>query len=145
MTLTRNSEADIIDLLEELRQTENFGLILVTHNLELAKHAQRVYEMRQGTLVTTDLPEVAVEAERRPRHFEPIPVYSPPSVMGAAAPRAPILLGSSLVSGVTTYLLTGAAIFGAVLIAYLGVGKYQDMQVRDRAARIAKLAALRAQ
>ncbi len=137
--LDEDSEADIIDLLEELRQTENFGLILVTHNLELAKHAQRVYEMRQGALVTTDLPKVAVEAERRPRHFEPIPVYSPPSVMGAAAPRAPILLGCSLVSGVTTYLLTGAAIFGAVLIAYLGVGKYQDMQVRDRAARIAKL------
>ena len=42
-------------------------------------------------------------------------------------------------SDLTTYLLTGAAVLGAILIAYLGVGKYQDMQVRDRAARIAKL------
>ncbi len=137
--LDEDSEADIIDLLEELQRAENFGLTLVTHNLELAKRAQRIYEMRQGALVTTDLPDVAVTAECRPRHFGPAPAYSPPGIAGQAATRAPIRLGSSLVSDVTTYLLTGAAILGAVLIAYLGVGKYQDLQVRDRAARIAKL------
>jgi putative ABC transport system ATP-binding protein/macrolide transport system ATP-binding/permease protein/lipoprotein-releasing system ATP-binding protein len=137
--LDEDSEADIIDLLEELQEAENFGLTLVTHNLELAKRAERIYEMRQGALVATDLPDVAVAAERRPRHFGPIPVHIQPGFTEPAAARAPIRLGSSLMSDVTTYLLTGAAILGAGLIAYLGVGKYQDMQVRDRAARIAKL------
>ena len=35
--LDEDTEADIIDLLEQLQRTEYFGLTLVTHNLELAK------------------------------------------------------------------------------------------------------------
>src|SRR3984893_10070535 len=63
--LDEDTETDIIDLLEELQRTEAFGLALVTHNLELAKRAQRTYEMRQGALAPTDLPEIVVEPEHR--------------------------------------------------------------------------------
>ena len=38
-----------------------------------------------------------------------------------------------------TFLLTGAVLLGAVLLANFGIGKYQDSQVRERAARIATL------
>ena len=48
--LDEDTEANIIDLLEQLQQTQSFGLVLVTHNLELARRAQRIYEMRQGVL-----------------------------------------------------------------------------------------------
>ena len=43
--LDEDTEADIIDLLERLQQSHSFGLVLVTHNLEIAKRAQRTYEM----------------------------------------------------------------------------------------------------
>ena len=36
---------------------------------QLAKHAQRVYEMRQGVLAPLDLPDVAGEAQRPQRHL----------------------------------------------------------------------------
>ena len=48
--LDENTETDVIDLLEDLQRTESFGFVLVTHNLELARRAQRTYEMRQGVL-----------------------------------------------------------------------------------------------
>ena len=137
--LDEDTETDIIDLLEELQGTEAFGLTLVTHNLELAKRAQRVYEMRQGVLAVTALPEVVVETERRPRHFGPIPLQSQRDIAAKAAPRAPIRLGSNLWSGVQACLLIGAVIFGAALLTSFGIGKYQDMQVQERAARIATL------
>ena len=56
--LDEDTETDIIDLLEQLQRTESFGFVLVTHNLELAKRARRTYEMRQGVLAATDLPQV---------------------------------------------------------------------------------------
>lgn len=135
--LDEDSEADIIDLFEELQQDEQFGLMLVTHNLDLARRAQRVYEMRQGALVTSELPAGAV-ATGRSRHFEPVPLRSR-SAADAATARVPIRLGSNLLSNAATYLLIAAAIFGAVLLGYIGVGKYQDRQLRTEAARIAHL------
>jgi len=139
--LDEDTEADIIDLLEALQRTEAFGMALVTHDLQLAKRAQRSYEMRQGALAATDLPEVAVEAERPQRHFGPTTTRSGPQAAAPApvAARAPIRLGSDLWPGVQTFLLTGAVLLGAVLLANFGIGKYQDSQMRERAARIATL------
>src|SRR5262245_29685576 len=39
--LDEDTETDIIDLLEQLQRTEAFSLVLVTHDLKLAKRAQR--------------------------------------------------------------------------------------------------------
>jgi ABC-type lipoprotein export system ATPase subunit len=135
--LDEDSEADIIDLLERLHRTESFGLMLVTHNLELAKRAQRIYEMRQGALAATDLPQVAVETAR-PRHFGPPVIRPEPAALPPAA-TAPIRLGDNLWRGVQIFLLAAAVILGGILLADFGVEKYQAMRVRERAARIAAL------
>jgi ABC-type lipoprotein export system ATPase subunit len=132
--LDADTEADIIDLLEQLQHTEAFGFVLVTHDLKLAKRAQRSYEMRQGTLAATDLPQVAVEPQRR---------VGPTTIRleraAPAAARAPIRLGANLWRGVKAFLIAAAVIFAAILAADVGVEKYQAMRVRERAARIAAL------
>jgi energy-coupling factor transporter ATP-binding protein EcfA2 len=86
--LDEDTEADIIDLLELLQQSDSFGLVLVTHNSELAKRAQRTYEMRQGILEATDL-QVSVEAEPRPRRFGP--AKASPSPSRGCRPRLALL------------------------------------------------------
>jgi ABC-type lipoprotein export system ATPase subunit len=134
--LDEDTEADIIDLLDRLHRTESFGFVLVTHNLELAGRAQRSYEMRQGVLAPTDLPQAAAESER-PRRFGPAKIAPEATLPPAAA--APIRLGANLWRGVQAFLLAAAVILGAVLLANFGIEKYQHMQVRERAARIAAL------
>ena len=140
--LDEDSEADIIDLIERLQRTESFGLVLVTHDLALARHAHRTYEMRQGVLAAlaaADLPNVAVEPQRA-RRFGPANIHSEPAMptMPAAA-RAPIRLGLPLWRGVRTFLMAGAAIFAGILLANFAAEQYQDLQVRERAARLAAL------
>jgi putative ABC transport system ATP-binding protein/macrolide transport system ATP-binding/permease protein/lipoprotein-releasing system ATP-binding protein len=136
--LDEDTEADIIELLEQLQQSASFGLVLVTHNSELGKRAQRTYEMRQGILEATDLLQVSVQAESRPRRFGPAKVLAEPGM--PAAPRAPIRLGANLWRSVQTLVLGGAVVFVGILLVDFGVAKYQEIQVRERGARTAKLA-----
>ena len=134
--LDEDTETDIIDLLEQLQRTESFGFVLVTHNLELAKRARRTYEMRQGVLAATDLPQVEeVVDPERPRRFGPAEVDVPAELALSAATIAPIRLGSGLWRGIQIFLLAGALIFGGILLADFGVDKYQKMRVREREAR----------
>jgi putative ABC transport system ATP-binding protein/macrolide transport system ATP-binding/permease protein/lipoprotein-releasing system ATP-binding protein len=135
--LDEDTEADIIDLLERLHRTESFGLMLVTHNLELAKRAQRIYEMRQGALAATHLPQVKAESPPA-RHFGP-PTIRPEPAAAPPAATTPIRLGDNLWRGVQIFLLAAAVILGGILLADFGVEKYQAMRVRERAARIAAL------
>ncbi|MGA7485707.1 MAG: ABC transporter ATP-binding protein [Xanthobacteraceae bacterium] len=134
--LDEDTEADIIDLLDRLRHTESFGFLLVTHNLELARRAQRTYEMRQGTLAATDLPQVAVETGRQ-RRFGPGKIDPEPTPPAAAT--VPIRLGANLWRGVQVFLLAAAVILGGVLLADFGVEKYQAMRMRERLTRLAAL------
>ncbi len=137
--LDEDSETDIIDLLEQLQRIESFGLVLVTHNLGLAQRARRTYEMRQGTLVAADLPEVVVEPEPRARRFGPTSVRIHPELTASAAAHVPIRLGTDLWHGMQIFLLVGAMIFAAILLLDFGIGKYQQTQVRERALRLATL------
>ena len=73
--LDEDTETEIISLLEELQRSEAFGLVLVTHNLALAKHAQRTCEMSRGVLAPIDLPDVAGEEKPRSRHLTPAGVH----------------------------------------------------------------------
>jgi putative ABC transport system ATP-binding protein/macrolide transport system ATP-binding/permease protein/lipoprotein-releasing system ATP-binding protein len=132
--LDEDTETDIIDLLERLQRTESFGFVLVTHDLKLAKRAQRRYEMRQGMLAATDLPQVAAEPQRRVTPARILPEQPVPT----AAP-APIRLGANLWGGVKAFLIAAAVIFAAILATDVGVEKYQAMRVRERAAHIAAL------
>jgi ABC-type transport system involved in cytochrome bd biosynthesis fused ATPase/permease subunit len=63
--LDEDTENDIIMLLEELRREAEFGMIVVTHNLELAKCADRMFAMKQG------VPEGAFRPARPERRFGP--------------------------------------------------------------------------
>jgi ABC-type lipoprotein export system ATPase subunit len=138
--LDEDSEADIMDLLEALRRSDGFGLILVTHNLQLAGRAQRSYEMRQGVLAAASLPEIDVQAVRHPRHFGPTDIGAHPD----SAPRSHrhVRLGANLLRAVPTLLLGGVAVITGILLLDFGVAKYQQMQLRERSERIARLADL---
>ena len=134
--LDEDTEADIIELLDRLHRTEAFGFVLVTHNLELARRAQRSYEMRQGVLAPTDLPQGAAASERL-RRFGPALIA--PEAMPSPAAASPIRLGANLWRGVQAFLLAAAVVLGVVLLADFGIERYQRMRVREHAARIAAL------
>jgi ABC-type lipoprotein export system ATPase subunit len=134
--LDEDTETDIIDLLESLQLTESFGFVLVTHDLELAKRARRCFEMRQGTLAATDLPQIQPEPQAEPRRR--LTSAAQPVTPAAAAPT-PIRLGESLWRGVRILLPAAAVIFAAILAVDVGVEKYQAMRLRERAARTAAL------
>jgi putative ABC transport system ATP-binding protein/macrolide transport system ATP-binding/permease protein/lipoprotein-releasing system ATP-binding protein len=136
--LDEDSEAEVMDLLESLQRSEGFAFVLVTHNLELAGHAQRTYEMRQGVLAAAVLPEVDVAPARRTRYFGPAVIGVRPN--STPRPHEPILLGANLLHGVAALLLGGAAVIAGILLLDFGVAKYQQMQVREREQRIARLA-----
>lgn len=140
--LDQDTEIDIIDLLRELQGTESFGFVLVTHNLDLARQAQRTYEMRQGVLAPVDLPEIRAAAERQPRVFGPAPARIGPESAGPAAVPAAIPLGGNLWRGVQSLLLAGAAVLALILLADFAVGRYQAAQIRARSARAAALVEL---
>ena len=94
--LDEDTEADIIDLLEQLQRTESFGLASSPTIWQLAKRAQRSYEMRQGALAATDLPESRSSRER------PAALRAGRRLArragGPAAARAPIRLGEQPVA-----------------------------------------------
>src|SRR5262249_57527761 len=87
--LDEDTETGIIDLFEDLQRIESFGFVLVTHDLKLAKRAERCFEMRQGTVAPSDLPQIEAVARRR----------AGPAGLDAARPEqaghAPIRLGRS--------------------------------------------------
>ena len=57
-----------------------------------------------------------------------------------AAALAPIRLGANLWRSIQTLVLGGAVVFVGILLIDFGVAKYQEIQVRERGAQIAKLA-----
>ena len=94
--------------------------------------------MRQGTLAAS--PNATGEVERWLRHPGPIKaaMHSAPPVPPAVS-RASIRLGSNLLPGLQTFLVTGAILLGGILLTDFAVAKYQDLQVRERGARTAAL------
>jgi ABC-type lipoprotein export system ATPase subunit len=129
--LDQDTETDIIHLLEDLQRRDAFGFVLVTHDLRLAAHAQRCFDMCQGTLAARELPQ-----QSAPRRS-----VTPPSVQATpvAPARASIRLGESLWRGVRILLPAAAMILAAILVADFGVEKYQTMRLREHAASQAAL------
>src|SRR5215831_8773629 len=119
--LDEDSQADIMDLLDALRSSEGFGFVLVTHNLNLAGRAQRTYEMRQGVLAAAVLPEVDAAAPRRPSRPAPAEPAMAPARRSAPAS---VRLGSNLLPGLQTFLMTAAVVLGAILVADFAIARY---------------------
>lgn len=137
--LDEDTEIEIMDFLEELRQTESFGLALVTHNLELAKRASRAYEMRQGTLAATDLTGTAVASVRHSPRFGAAQIRLRPEPPASTAARVPIRLGRNLWPGMQTVALAGVIVLAAIMLLDFGIRKYQAIQLRERLARTTSL------
>src|SRR5262249_53977329 len=140
--LDEDTESEIIDLLEELQRAEAFGFILVTHNLQLARHAGRVCEMRQGALMPIDLADIAIGQQRPQQHLMPAYVHVTRELAAAGAVPAPTRLGADLWRSGGMLLIGMAVIFAGILLADFAVAQYQELRARERGARIAKLAEL---
>src|SRR5215469_6945752 len=132
--LDEDTEGDIMDLLEALQRTEGFAFVLVTHNLALAAHAQRTYEMRQGVLASAPLSEVDVEFARQPRHFGPANIGVRPTP--APRPPEPIRLGANLWQAASILLSGMAIVLAGILGLDLGVARYQQVDIREQGERI---------
>lgn len=138
--LDEDTEADIIDLLKELQASEAFSLVLVTHNLALANHAQRCYEMKQGLLVPYEPSRTVAEVNPRVRHFGAATVNVMPESPVPVLPSGQVLPGTYFWRNLRTFMVGTAAILASILLLDFGIAKYQEMQIRHRGALIAQMA-----
>lgn len=135
--LDEDTEYDVIALLEELRHEAAFGMIVVTHNLELAKRADRMFEMKQGVLTATDLPQGASQPARPQRRFGPTEVTVPTGdVNPVAGARAANRLGENLWAAAGRALVFGGLILALVLLGNTGLARYQRYQALVRKERL---------
>ncbi|HTE79152.1 MAG TPA: ABC transporter ATP-binding protein [Reyranella sp.] len=132
--LDEDSEAEITDLLDRLRHEQSFGLLVVSHNLELARRADRSYEMSRGRLL-----DVSVDSAPAPVPMPRLrPAPPPESVPVAAGTR----LGGDFWPTVQRLAFGGVVAFALVLLGDSLVGRYQRMLVQERADKLAALETL---
>lgn len=137
--LDEETEAEIIEVLEQQHREKKFGLVLVTHNVGLARHAQCVYEMRQGVLAPAVLPS---STQPYPRRVRPAAISPSPAPSSRADAGEAIALGANLWRSLRLVAVAGVGVLAAILVGDRAVAKYQQMQLQERGARIAKLADL---
>ena len=132
--LDEDSEAEITDLLDRLRHEQGFGLLVVSHNLELARRADRSYEMSRGRLL-----DASVDSAPAPVPMPRLrPAPPPESVPVAAGTR----LGGDFWPTVQRLAFGGVVAFALVLLGDSLVGRYQRMLVQERADKLAALETL---
>jgi putative ABC transport system ATP-binding protein/macrolide transport system ATP-binding/permease protein/lipoprotein-releasing system ATP-binding protein len=140
--LDEDHEAEILDVLQEIRRREGVALVLVTHDREIARRADRIEVIRNGELVAS-LASLS-PALRPPGRLLPlgasqdsdadsdagIPAGAPP--VPAPEPRAPSRLGAEF----SPWLLAvGAWVVPAVFLALSlnqGVALYQRHLLHQR-------------
>lgn len=135
--LDEETEAEIFALLEVLRAEERFGLVLVTHNRDLAALADRVMEMRQGVLAPAGA--VRREAARLPIPPRAPAAPEPPAVAAHEGAAAFHRLGAQARGLSRRFAFGAAAAFALALVANEAVARYQRFQIETRRARIAAL------
>jgi putative ABC transport system ATP-binding protein/macrolide transport system ATP-binding/permease protein/lipoprotein-releasing system ATP-binding protein len=133
--LDEASEAEIVVLLDRLRREQGFGLLVVSHNLDIARRAGRSYEMSRGQLLAADLAPQPDLAPAPPR-LRPIPTPEP------VAARQQLHLGGAFWPTARLLLFGSAVAFSLVLLADSLVGHYQRLRVQERAEKLAALEAL---
>jgi len=131
--LDEDSEAEITALLDRLRREQGFGLLVVSHNLDLARRADRSYEMSRGRLI-----DASVEASPAPipaSRLRPAPAPAP-------LPAAARTMGGDFWRTARQLAFGGAVASALVLLADSLVGRYQHMLVEQRAEKLAALETL---
>jgi len=131
--LDEDSEAEIIELLDRLRREQGFGLLVVTHNLDLARRADRSCEMSRGRLI--DVSVAAAPVPLPVPRLKPAPVPEPVAVAARA-------MGVDFWRSARRWAFGGAVAFALVLLGDSLVGRYQHMLVQERADRLAALETL---
>jgi putative ABC transport system ATP-binding protein/macrolide transport system ATP-binding/permease protein/lipoprotein-releasing system ATP-binding protein len=131
--LDEDSEAEITALLDRLRREQGFGLLVVSHNLELARRADRSYEMSRGRLL-----DASAEAAPAP---VPVPRLRP-APSPEAVPAAARVMGGDFWRTARQLAFGGAVAFALVLLGDSLLGRYQRMLVEQRAEKLAALETL---
>jgi ABC-type lipoprotein export system ATPase subunit len=145
--LDEETEEEIVSLLEALRAEEGFGMVMVTHNRDLAALAGRVLEMRQGVLTPVDAPSVEttrtaarkIEPPTRPIQLPNPAPHEPPALAAAAGAQAFQQLGANLWTAVRRTGVAAAVLFGVAFALNQGVARYQLYEIEARRARLAAL------
>jgi putative ABC transport system ATP-binding protein/macrolide transport system ATP-binding/permease protein/lipoprotein-releasing system ATP-binding protein len=141
--LDEDTEADIIELLDMLRRRESVGLIVVAHDLGIARRADRSYEMRHGVLMPVALPQSPMASVPRSRHFGPTVVSEhPPAVANLTAAREASQLGRTFRRGAELFVLSAALVFAVVAGTDSAIAKYQQMRLRAAREHLASLETL---
>ncbi|MEK4033703.1 ABC transporter ATP-binding protein [Methylocystis sp. IM3] len=138
--LDEETEEEIVSLLEALRAEEGFGMVMVTHNRDLAGLAGRVLEMRQGVL--TPLDGAQVEASPRPLRVISLPEparHEPPTLAAAEGAQAFQKLGANLWMAIRRAGAAAAVLFALAFLLNEGVARYQSYEIEARRARLAAL------
>jgi ABC-type lipoprotein export system ATPase subunit len=133
--LDEASEAEIMALLDRLRHEQGFGLLVVSHNLDIARRAGRSYEMSRGQLLSADLAPQPDLAPAPPR-LRPIPTPEPLTA------RKERRLGANFWPIARLLLFGGAVAFSLVMLTDSLVGHYQRRLVQERAEKLAALESL---
>ena len=131
--LDEDSEAEITALLDRLRREQGFGLLVVSHNLDMARRADRSWEMSRGRLL-----DASVEAAPAPIPAPQLRPAPTPEPMAAAA-RA---MGGDFWRTARQLAFGGAVAFALVLLGDSLVGRYQHLLAEQRAEKLAALETL---
>jgi putative ABC transport system ATP-binding protein/macrolide transport system ATP-binding/permease protein/lipoprotein-releasing system ATP-binding protein len=131
--LDEDSEAEITALLDRLRREQGFGLLVVTHNLELAGRADRSYEMSRGRLLEASVGKAAVPA--------PAPRLQPPPTP-QPVPLAARAMGGDFWRTARQVAFGAAVALALVLLGDSLVGRYQHLLAQQRVDRLAALETL---
>jgi putative ABC transport system ATP-binding protein len=65
--LDTKRSAEIVQVLQELNRTVGLTVIMVTHNQELARHANRMFEMKDGRISEIDVATRNISTETAPK------------------------------------------------------------------------------
>jgi putative ABC transport system ATP-binding protein/macrolide transport system ATP-binding/permease protein/lipoprotein-releasing system ATP-binding protein len=134
--LDEDNEAEILELLQETHRREGVALVIVTHDLEIARRADRIVEIRNGSIVASGASLSPTHGP--PGHFLPlIPPQDPDAEVVALAPPVPASRASSrLGAEFTPWLLAVCAwVVPAVFMALSlnqGVTLYQRHLLHQR-------------
>lgn len=127
--LDEDTESDIIDLLDRLRQTERVGLLIVAHDLRIAARADRTYEMRDGVLRVTDAATPFTQPRTETRLFGSTPLDIAADLEAESNLIAP--LGSGFWPVVERLMSIAAILSLVVMIVGYGLGRFQEMRLTD--------------
>jgi putative ABC transport system ATP-binding protein/macrolide transport system ATP-binding/permease protein/lipoprotein-releasing system ATP-binding protein len=134
--LDEDTEAQILDALGEIHRRDGVGLVVVTHDPKIARRADRILEIRTGSIVASwsgssplsDTPGKPWPVVSNQDHAAEIPIAVPPAPTFEASAR----LGAGLVAWL---LSVSAWVVPALLVALAlnqGVALYQRHLLHQR-------------